>query len=96
MKASMESTETIVELDGARQARLWTGVTDGGVAFQALVVRVAVAKGADQSEFQRALEETPAPAPEAVAFPLRSSWTTIWRNGWTTSAGSGTAPCRRS
>jgi hypothetical protein len=82
MKAEIESTEQVVEVGtgdvGGRgryvSARVWTGRTARGVPVQMLVLHVAVAKDADSAqfaEFEADLKETPAPRPEAMAFPLR-------------------------
>ena len=73
MKASVESTGAIVPVTTSRggiQARVWRGVTEGGVKFELLVVRVAVDRGADAAEFERDLREMPAPAPLPSAFSL--------------------------
>lgn len=83
MKATIESTEQILEfsVQGAGgvpgpvgKGRLWVGTSERGVPVQMLVVRVAVPTGIAQEHtetFQRELQETPAPIPEIVAFPLR-------------------------
>jgi len=73
VKASVESTSAIVPVTTSRggiQARVWRGVTAGGVAFELLVVRVAVEHGKDAAEFDRDLRETPAPVPTPSAFSL--------------------------
>ena len=74
MKASVESTSAIVPVTTSRggiQARVWRGVTAGGVAFELLVVRVAVDRGADAAEFERDLREVEAPSlPGAFSLGL--------------------------
>jgi phosphoribosyl-AMP cyclohydrolase len=73
MKARVESTEQIVNLSvfpGTR-ARVWKAITESGVEFQMVVVRVAVDKDADCSQFERELEEKHAPAVWPAAFDLR-------------------------
>ena len=73
MKACVESTAAIVPVTTSRggiQARVWRGVTEGGVEFELVVVRVAVLKGADAAEFDRDLRATAAPAPAVSAFSL--------------------------
>lgn len=84
MKASIESTDQILEFSvqdaggvpgPVGKGRLWVGTTERGVPVQMLVVRVAVPTGVMTREhtetFERELQETPAPIPEIVAFPLR-------------------------
>lgn len=81
MKATIESTEQIVEIvhgypnEIHSQARVWIGTTENGVPVQLLIFRVAVHK--DQppevfTQFERELQEQPVlPAPDVRAFPLR-------------------------
>ena len=72
MKATIESTEQLVEFSAHNgQARVWKGVTEGGVEFQLLIVRVAVDKDADTAQFERELKEQHAPAVWPTAFDLR-------------------------
>lgn len=62
MKATIESTEQVITVNG-HKARIWEGVTEGGVPFQAVIARVAVHKDADNSQFERELmEHKPKPA----------------------------------
>jgi hypothetical protein len=73
MKASVESTGAIVPVTtsrGAMHARVWKGITDTGVPFELLVVRVAVERGKDAAEFERDLREVSAPEPAISAFSL--------------------------
>lgn len=80
MRVTIESTEQIVEIvppgeaQGAVPARVWIGKTESGIPVQVLVTRVAVDK--DQppeviAQFERELQETPAPRPDVMAWPLR-------------------------
>lgn len=63
MKATIESTGVIVELDqaGKVKARVWEGVTAQGVAFVAYIPVVQVRTNADQAEFERELQEHKVP-----------------------------------
>lgn len=76
MKATLESTSKIVRLkvkgneDGV-PARIWEGTTESGIPFHAFIVRVAVDKGADNSQFERELQETRSPSPDVANYPLR-------------------------
>lgn len=60
MKITLESTPTIVTLDGV-PARVWTGHSGAGVPIIALITRVGVEVGSDASEFEAELREIPAP-----------------------------------
>jgi hypothetical protein len=72
VKATIESTEQMVMVNGVVPARVWEGRTEGGVPFFALITRVAVHKDADCSQFSRELEEHGPARPEAlVVFPAR-------------------------
>ena len=76
MRITMESTEQMVSIEtrngGRMQARVWKGVTEGGVECQVLVPRVAVHKAADNSAFERELtEKPPKPMDGPRAFDLR-------------------------
>lgn len=70
MKIQMHSTTKIVELNGV-PARIWKGVTEGGVECHVYVTRVSVDKENDVSEFEKELQEHSAPTPEIEAIPLR-------------------------
>lgn len=70
MKIQMHSTTKIVHLNGV-PARIWEGVTEGGVECHVYVTRVAVAKESDTSEFEKELQEHSAPSAEIEAIPLR-------------------------
>lgn len=72
MKATLESTDRVIEVNGV-PARVWQGVTAAGVPFVALITRVAVHRDADHGEFAAELQEEHAPPEEAAirAFPAR-------------------------
>ena len=71
MKVTLESTGQIHFLNGQR-ARLWQGTTESGVECHAFIIRIAVDKGADTSQFERELEATVPPRAELVtAYPMR-------------------------
>jgi hypothetical protein len=76
MKITLENTSPIVRLEvpgsvTSIPARVWEGQTEHGIFIQAVIVRIAVLAEADQTAFQRELEECPAPVPSIDAFPLR-------------------------
>jgi hypothetical protein len=76
VKAMIESTSKVVELDardrkGIFQARIWEGVTESGIPFHAFIVRVAVEKDSDNSQFETELKETKAPTTATQSWPLR-------------------------
>lgn len=68
MKATITSTDQIVSIsrDGKMTARVWEGVTEGGVAFTAFVSSVAVHKSRDYSKFERDLQEHKPPEGETL------------------------------
>ena len=71
MKAKITSTDRIVTIkaigfDGQTKARVWEGVTDGGVAFTAYIPVVQVASQSDNSDFERELSEHVQPSPETM------------------------------
>ena len=61
MRITIENTDQIVSVEaregGKVPARVWRGVTEGGVECQLLVTRIAVHKEADNSTFERELQE---------------------------------------
>jgi hypothetical protein len=72
MKITIESTDELVTINGSVPARIWEGVSEGGVAVICLVTRIAVKKEADCTEFDRELAEQREPSVEALrAFPSR-------------------------
>jgi hypothetical protein len=68
MKATVENTDQIVEINGI-PARVWLGRTESGVCFELLVTRVAVSQNEDASQFEKELKEQPKPF-ISQAFPL--------------------------
>ncbi len=75
MKVTLESTDKIVQLrmpDGAIvPARVWQGVTAGGVECHAFITRVAVRHGLNTTEFERDLQEHAPARAELAAIPTR-------------------------
>jgi hypothetical protein len=69
MKIELHSTAQIVELNGVH-CRVWEGTTAGGIKLTAFIVRVAVERSDDSSEFERELHETTQPRPLGV-WPTR-------------------------
>jgi hypothetical protein len=70
MKIEIESTTKIVRLNNV-PARIWEGKTASGIPVHCYVTRIALAKDADPSEFERELQEHKPPSPEIQAIPLR-------------------------
>lgn len=69
MKIKIESTTKIVTVNGV-PARIWEGKTESGISVHCYVTRIAVARDADASEFERELQEHKAPSAEIQAIPL--------------------------
>jgi hypothetical protein len=62
MKAQITSTDQIVNVkavgfEGQTKARVWEGMTEGGVRFTAYIPIVQVHKGDVNSQFERELSE---------------------------------------
>jgi hypothetical protein len=71
MKATIESTDIIVEVNGMT-ARVWEGRSERGAPVIMLVCNVAVPAGHDQAEFLAELMEHCPPSHVAVqCFPAR-------------------------
>lgn len=70
MKITIESTTKIVKLNGV-DARVWEGSTESGIPVHCYIVRVAVDKEFDTTQFERELQEHAAPSPAIQAIPLR-------------------------
>jgi len=70
MKIEIESTTKTVTLNGI-PARIWEGKTASGILVHCYVTRIALAKDADASEFERELQEHKPPSAEIQAIPLR-------------------------
>lgn len=76
MKATVTSTNKVVEISdpaGRRAtARVWEGVTEGGVAFVAYITQVQVRSSGRHAEFERDLAcSGPASADTIEAIDLR-------------------------
>lgn len=76
MKATIESTNAIVEMEDCTgrkfTARVWEGVTTAGVEFTAYIAIAQVRRADDNSEFARELTESPSPNISTVrAIDLR-------------------------
>jgi len=76
MRITIENTDQMVTVEtrdgGTVPARVWRGVTDRGVECQVLVIRIAVHRAADNTAFERELQELPpTPMEGPRAFDLR-------------------------
>lgn len=72
MKATIESTSAFVVTSDGAEARVWEGVTEGGIAFVAYISLVQVRRDADNSEFARELREHKQPSAATMhAIDLR-------------------------
>lgn len=70
MNVKLHSTTKIVEINGV-PARVWEGITEGGIECHAYITRIAVHKDDDASEFQKDLQEHKAPSSALQAIPLK-------------------------
>lgn len=71
MKVHLESTDRVVEVNGAVEARVWQGTTESGIEVTALITRVSICLDtADQAAFEAELDARP-------PVPLR-----IHRDAW--------------
>lgn len=70
MNVKLHSTTKIVEINGV-PARVWEGVTEGGVECHAYITRIAVDKKDDASEFEKELQEHTPPSVRIEAIPLK-------------------------
>lgn len=61
MQITIESTDAITEITGV-EARLWEGLTEGGIPCKVFVHRIAVAHREDSSAFDAELKEKLPPA----------------------------------
>jgi hypothetical protein len=76
MKITLESTTKLVTLDvdGASvPARIWEGVTEGGIAVHCYVTFICVRSDDDTTAFEREfVERHPRlPSPDLAGIPLR-------------------------
>lgn len=70
MKITIESTTKFVTVNGV-PARIWEGVTEGGVGVTCFITRIAANKDADLAQFEKELLECRMPSREAEAWPVR-------------------------
>lgn len=76
MKVTLESTSKVIEFiprGGGKpvECRIWEGKTDTGIPVHAYLVRIAVSKSEDCSQFERELRECIPPTSDIQAIPLR-------------------------
>ena len=64
MKVTLESTTKLVHVNGV-ECRIWEGTTEGGIQVAAFITIIGADSGADQSEFQRELQEKEPRLPSA-------------------------------
>lgn len=69
MKATIQSTSKIVQLDGI-PARLWEGQTESGIGIVCFITRVAIKNGEPSEEFERELQQQSTPSAEVMQFPI--------------------------
>ena len=70
MRITIESTSKTTFVNGV-PARIWEGTTASGIAVIAYVTRIAAQEGQDLGEFERELQETRKPSPEAARIAPR-------------------------
>jgi len=71
MKVQLRSTDKIVHLNNV-PARIWEGVSEGGVKVHAYITRIAIDKDEPNSEqFEKELQEHQPPSEEIKSIPLR-------------------------
>lgn len=71
---TIKSTNCIVGIvagEATVEGRVWIGETDGGVEVSCLITRIAIARDADATEFERELLERNAPRRAVDVFPLK-------------------------
>lgn len=86
MKATIESTSKVVTLTAVTHhtagkpnarieakidARIWTGVTEKGVKFNAYITRLEVMPGQDNAQFEEELKEMRPPTAAVASIPMR-------------------------
>jgi hypothetical protein len=67
---TIESTTKTVEVNGV-PARIWQGTSERGVPVVCCITRIAVDKGADNSQFVAELQEHAPPTPATRVFDAR-------------------------
>lgn len=71
MKATIESTEKIVEFNGI-PVRVWEGTTESGIKIHCYITRVAINSSEKKTkEFEEELKLQKPPSAETKAIPLR-------------------------
>lgn len=71
MRIELQSTDVITTVNGV-PARLWVGVSGGGVRCHAYITRIGVDMAADAGEFERELTEVSVVLPEDLeGIPMR-------------------------
>jgi len=71
MNVQLHSTDKIVHLNGV-PARIWEGITEGGIKCHAYITRIACDKDEPNAgEFERDLKQHAVPSAEIQAIPLR-------------------------
>jgi hypothetical protein len=71
MRITIDSTDKVVELNGI-PARIWEGQTDSGIPVHCFITRLAVSKDADNTQFEKELQEHRPPRELQIrAYPLR-------------------------
>lgn len=76
MKVLLTATDMVVEVVGPEggasvPGRVWEGTTDTGIAVSCVVTRIAVAREADQAQFEAELSEQRPPTAHPGAWPNR-------------------------
>lgn len=69
MKILIRNTDEVVTVEGGGRARVWTGHTDSGIPVIALVARLAVERGEDQTRFEQELRVAEPPAAVDASGP---------------------------
>jgi hypothetical protein len=71
MKATIESTSKIVELNGV-PARIWEGKTESGIEIHCYITRIVKADDEiGDEEFSKELQWCKPPSPEVEAIPSK-------------------------
>lgn len=70
MRVRLESTTKTVELNGV-PARIWEGITEGGIPCHAYITSIACDKDDEATEFELDLKKCAAPSTKIEAIPNR-------------------------
>jgi len=72
---TLTSTTRVVTLDtrdgASMPARVWEGVTAGGIPVIAFITRIAAERDQDLAEFEADLQEHTPPSADVAAWPAR-------------------------